>query len=93
MGPSDKAYAQVKNILGKLGRDIDQVRQRRLTPEPVPSAAAPARDSAALPADMLIGVPKAAPAAAAPAAPRSAFGRAQPLIPDPPASAAVWKKA
>lgn len=32
MGPSDRAFNQVKSILGKLDRSIDQARQKRLTP-------------------------------------------------------------
>ncbi len=96
MGPSDKAFNQVKNILGKLDRNIDDVRNKRLHPEPV---ASPTRnDAAQIPAaTTLIGVPKQTPAQA-PAAQtstatqsRSTFGRARPILPDTPGNSALWK--
>lgn len=118
MGPSDKAFSQVKNILGKLDRNIDQVRSKRLHPEPV-AAPAPAvygpdtligvRET--LGPETLIGAPKPQPAKPAatpgpahsaqpgytpspsgvPTSPRSAFGRAKPLISDPPSANGFWK--
>jgi hypothetical protein len=66
MGPSEKTFNQVKNILGKLDRSIDQLRQARQTPATPPVAEAR---------------PAAAAAAPAPARPASQFGRATPLRP------------
>lgn len=65
MGPSEKTFNQVKNILGKLDRSIDQLRQARQTPANPPAEARPA----------------AAAAAPVPARPASQFGRATPLRP------------
>ena len=81
---SQRSFDQVKNILGKLDRNIDAARQRRLQ-GPLPTAAA-------------IPVPIAAPsrpAFVAPSAPmtpmptfgstapsRSVYGRATPMRPD-----------
>lgn len=68
MAPSEKSFNQVKNILGKLDRSIDQLRQERTQPLPV-IAAIP---QAELPR------PVAAPL---PPRPMSAFGRATPIRP------------
>lgn len=65
MGPSEKTFNQVKNILGKLDRNIDQLRQARQTPATPPVAEA--RPVASV--------------APAPARPASQFGRATPLRP------------
>ncbi len=47
MGPSEKAFQQVRNILGKLDRNIDQLRTTRTAPvEPPPQPVAPAGQSA-----------------------------------------------
>lgn len=130
MGPSDKAFSQVKNILGKLDRNIDQVRSKRLHPEP--AAAVPTQGvygpetligvRETLGPETLIGAPKMSPAkpavtpvpghaaqpgypaqpghsaqpgysapSATPGTPRSAFGRAKPLISDPPSANGFWK--
>lgn len=70
MGPSEKAFNQVKNILGKLDRSIDHLRQQRTAP--TPALAAPSN------ADTLRIVPAPAPT---PARSTSAFGRATPLRP------------
>jgi hypothetical protein len=53
MSTSEKAFEQVKSILGKLDRSIDAARQRRLqgTFKPVP--AAPGASPAAFDADKL----------------------------------------
>lgn len=68
MGPSEKTFSQVKSILGKLDRSIDQLRaQRTQPPAPVPAVEA-ARQAP----------PQPAPSAARPG---SAFGRATPLRP------------
>ena len=73
MGPSEKAFNQVKSILGKLDRSIDQLREQRKTP-PAPVATQPAPGR--------IEPPKA-PAAVAPAyrPSNSAYGRATPILP------------
>jgi hypothetical protein len=67
MGPSEKSFNQVKNILGKLDRSIDQIRNKRTTP----------------PAPMHSSAEATRPAQASPAAnrPSSAFGRATPIPP------------
>jgi len=72
MGPTEKSFSQVKAILGKLDRSIDEVRARRTTgdlkPFPVPPAA---------PAPLIV------PATRAPEPPsnrqNSPYGRATPL--------------
>lgn len=69
----DKAFEQVRAILGKLDQSIDEARSRRLGPKepprpsPAPAAAEPPRP--------------AAPARPEPARParRSMYGRAKPL--------------
>ncbi len=72
MGPSEKAFNQVKSILGKLDRSIDQLREQRTTP-PAPPAAIHQR----------VEAPKPAPIPAAPAPYRSVsgYGRATPITP------------
>ncbi|MFO0855914.1 MAG: hypothetical protein U0640_01000 [Phycisphaerales bacterium] len=90
MGPSEKAFQQVRNILGKLDRNIDQLRNQRTTPTSAPVKeqrdvrdVRDSRDSR----DRMIGaertVPGAAAGATAPtvARPASAFGRATPIPP------------
>ncbi|MEI7658819.1 MAG: hypothetical protein WCK33_12220 [Phycisphaerae bacterium] len=68
MGPSEKSFNQVKNILGKLDRSIDQIRnQRTAPPTPMHSSAEATR-------------PAPTPQAQAPRA-TSAFGRATPIPP------------
>ncbi len=67
MGPSEKSFNQVKAILGKLDRTIDQVREKRTTPMTPPAAAAS---------------PASTPAVQPPAnRPTSVYGRATPLPP------------
>ena len=71
MGPSEKAFNQVKSILGKLDRSIDQLREQRTAP-PAPAVAAHAR----------VEPPKPVPAPApAPYRSTSGFGRATPIAP------------
>jgi hypothetical protein len=72
MGPSEKAFNQVKSILGKLDRSIDQLREQRKTPAPVATQPAPGRVE-----------PPKPPAAAAPVyrPSNSAYGRATPILP------------
>jgi hypothetical protein len=85
MGPSEKSFQQVRNILGKLDRNIDSLRAQRVTP-----AAPVARPiSAPISPDRTIGTAeRAAPGAQAgnqPAQQRAAsiYGRAKPLPPAP----------
>ncbi|HYE61649.1 MAG TPA: hypothetical protein VD997_06610 [Phycisphaerales bacterium] len=73
MGPSEKAFNQVKSILGKLDRSIDQLREQRTTP-PAPAAAVVTHAR--------VEPPKPAPAPApAPYRSASGFGRATPITP------------
>lgn len=70
MSTSEKSFNQVKSILGKLDRNIDQARSRRMhgtAPTPMQSPAAVAAAAAA------------APALAPTANGRPGIGRAQPL--------------
>lgn len=69
MSTSERAFNQVKAILNKLDRSIDEAREKRTRPggtAPPP----PARPAAPAPAP-------------APAAAPSVFGRAQPMPPRP----------
>lgn len=70
MGPADKSFNLVKNILGKLDRSIDQVREQRL------GHVAPVTPTAAA-MQQQIGRAEA-PVSARPSSP---FGRATPLNP------------
>jgi hypothetical protein len=86
MSTSQRSFEQVKSILGKLDRDIDAARARRLQnrptaglppaavepPSPAPRATTPAPNPDA------VAQPVAKPAAPA----RSPYGRAQPLRPE-----------
>lgn len=72
MGPSEKSFNQVKAILGKLDRNIDQLRERRSTGREATPAAAPADATRAQP------VPAVAPANFGRA---SQYGRATPIPP------------
>ncbi|GJQ30558.1 MAG: hypothetical protein HBSAPP03_24420 [Phycisphaerae bacterium] len=67
MGPSEKTFNQVKNILNKLDRSIDSLRQQRTTP-----ATAPATHHENL---------RLTPATPPTARPAGAFGRATPIRP------------
>lgn len=87
MSTSDRSFNQVKAILNKLDRAVDEARQKRTTPPPPPPPAAnPTLQN------QLIGVPQnTQPAAqptqaptATPARPPSQFGRAQPIRPATP---------
>lgn len=59
MSTSQRTFDQVKSILGKLGRNIDQLREQRLGPAPVvagvPIGVVPVTSVAATPR---IGVPQ-----------------------------------
>lgn len=68
MGPSEKSFNQVKNILGKLDRSIDQIRNKRTAPSPPMHPSAEATRPAQLPQAQQ---PRAT----------SAFGRATPIPP------------
>ncbi len=72
MGPSEKAFNQVRSILGKLDRNIDQLRERRSTGREATPATTPADAPRAQPA------PAAAPATFGRA---SQYGRATPIPP------------
>ncbi|MEQ8770162.1 MAG: hypothetical protein RIB60_06605 [Phycisphaerales bacterium] len=77
MSASGKAFDEVKRILGRLDRSIDEARTKRLGPDepPAPRRSEPARD------DQTIGGPPVAPKAPLPAPQRrpSKYGRAKPL--------------
>ena len=73
MSTSDRAFNQVKAILNKLDRSIDEAREKRLHPG-VPAPAAPA--AAPTPARAPAPTPSAN-------GNGSGFGRAQPLRPNP----------
>lgn len=71
MGPTEKSFNQVKAILGKLDRSIDEVRARRTTGDgPFPAVAAPAA------APLIVPPPRIA---ESPARQNSPYGRATPL--------------
>lgn len=72
MGPSEKSFNQVKAILGKLDRNIDQLRERRSTGREAAPAATPADAARAQPA------PAAAPTTFGRT---SQYGRATPIPP------------
>lgn len=69
MGPSEKSFNQVKAILGKLDRNIDQLRERR-TNKP-PSAAQ----------QELPRIPSPKAAEPTPSRTGSVYGRATPIPP------------
>ena len=71
MGPSDRAFNQVKAILGKLDRNIDALREQRTTPVVAPVAGT---NSTVVPVPARIPDP-------APARSNSPYGRATPLPP------------
>lgn len=79
MGPSEKSFNQVKAILGKLDRNIDQLRERRSTGRDAeaPESKTPQGDA------MRSVVPSAAvPAVAStPYGRPSQYGRATPIPP------------
>jgi hypothetical protein len=82
MSPSNKAYNEVKALLGKLDRSIDDARKRRLDTTPrgsTPPASTP--QASANPQALLgNGTTKATPAATN-TRQSSVFGRAQPIRP------------
>lgn len=70
MGPSEKTFNQVKNILGKLDRSIDQLRHQRTAP-PVTAPVQAQPETLRLVPGTVTPPPR----------PASAFGRATPLRP------------
>jgi hypothetical protein len=81
MSTSDRTMSQVRAILQRLDRSIDQAREKRTHPSPGPSAPAPQPVAAPQPAPAASPVigQTASPAPSQPARPASPFGRAQPL--------------
>jgi hypothetical protein len=95
MTTSDRTFNQVKAILGKLDRAVDEARHKRTTP-PVPQApqiSQPAMSQSigagptSAPASII--APAAAPQPAQPAR-ASQYGRAQPLRPSSQAQPVRW---
>lgn len=79
MGQSQRSFDQVKSILGKLDRNIDAARSRRLQDHTTPPAAAPVPAPSVLqPAPALIASPVPTAPSPVPSG-RSPFGRAQPM--------------
>ncbi len=76
MGPSEKAFNQVRSILGKLDRNIDQLRTQRTTPAVVAAPTAPQSISQ----DRMVPGSSAG-AAPAPTRATSVYGRATPITP------------
>lgn len=85
MSTSQRTFDQVKNILGKLDRNIDAARERRLqtpgrtAPIPMPAPAAAFVAPAPSPAPAAGGTPGINHASTAN---RSVYGRAQPMRQD-----------
>jgi hypothetical protein len=72
MSPSDKGFNQVKSILGKLDRSIDQLRQQRTAPVPAAAGVPAPVHQVVQPRPVTPPPPAAAP---------SRFGRATPIRP------------
>lgn len=79
MSTSQRTFEQVRSILGKLDRDIDAARARRLQTRhsPMPMAATPM--AAVVPAPAVMAAPPAGPAIPDPG--RSGYGKARPSRP------------
>jgi hypothetical protein len=77
MGPSEKAFHQVRNILGKLDRNIDSLRAQRTNPAPAPSPQ-PAPPAAA---ERTIAGSSTSTQQPPNNRPPSAYGRATPIVP------------
>ncbi|MBY0311064.1 MAG: hypothetical protein K2W85_03245 [Phycisphaerales bacterium] len=86
MSSTQRSFDQVRSILGKLDRNIDAARERRLQvapaagPMPLPVAAPAPIPAPARPAFAPAPAPMPTFSSAAPQ--RSAYGRAQPMRPD-----------
>jgi hypothetical protein len=78
MGPSEKSFNQVKAILGKLDRNIDQLRERRSTGRDAEAAKASTPSDPLRAGSPAIPVPAAAPSTFARS---SQYGRATPIPP------------
>lgn len=107
MGTSERTFNQVKAILNKLDRAVDEARQRRTTPPSVPVAPASVQPTNVPPAVSGSGpsgsvgpgggtagggVATSSPASpAASGKPGSAYGRAQPLRPGAPPATSRWQ--
>lgn len=80
MSTSDRTMSQVRAILQRLDRSIDQARERRTHPghPPAPAQPAPAAPAPA-PTPSTAPLSTGAAPAAQPSRPPSPFGRAQPL--------------
>lgn len=78
MGPSEKSFNQVKAILGKLDRNIDQLRERRSTGRDAEATKPTSAPSEAPRNGGVAPLPAAAPATYARA---SQYGRATPIPP------------
>lgn len=90
MGTSDRSFEQVKSILGKLDRNIDAARARRLhdgSPAPARSSMSnqPVPHAAAVLAPPVMTPPSPSPVPSIPPPSKSGYGRAQPLRRSPPA--------
>lgn len=68
MSTSQRTFEQVKSILGKLDRDIDAARQKRLQTRPAPAATAVSSPAPGLAASRPLATPSL-----------SGFGRATPM--------------
>lgn len=84
MSTSQRTFDQVKSILGKLDRDIDAARERRLQQRLAPLVqGAPSASFVATPPTAMPAVRSTPPASTAPSSPndpgRSGYGRARPL--------------
>jgi hypothetical protein len=85
MGTSERTFDQVKSILGKLDRNIDVARSRRLhedSPVPVPSTPVRSSPMTGNNGQTIGGPATSVPVPATTTAPmpsKSGFGRAQPL--------------
>lgn len=82
MSGSERAFDKVKSILGKLDRNIDAARERRLqgtrVPPPKPGSLAP-QPASVVPTSSVIGASETPRPADRPSSPGSAFGRATPI--------------
>ncbi len=83
MSTSERTFNQVKAILNKLDRAVDDARNKRTTPTPAP-APAPVAPAVSAPVAPMASTPS-------PNKPASQYGRAQPIRPaTPPSANARW---
>lgn len=92
MSTSDRTLNQVRAILTKLDRSIDEAREKRTHTGPV-AAPAPTPVATAQAAAVVAPIPpKVAPVPPAPSTPGSQYGRAQPMPKAQPSSNVLrWK--